>query len=229
MSMNTHHQDGMPVYSGLWWKLALPQSILLAYSSIVIALVVVAASRTTLKAYVGPSVVLAGMLLGWILWTFFEYCLHRWLLHHMRTRPLRILFWNLLHREHHLYRQMRDPDHHGVHLAITLPLTSLFCLGVLKGSRHAAAPAVLAGWLLGYCVYEALHWLFHANRPYQKLLSMKLIARLRDAHEIHHLVNASRHYGFVSLFWDRLFGTCLPEPGVPVIIPAHDHRNPSPS
>lgn len=229
MSTDTDRADGMPVYSGLWWKLALPQSILLTQSSLVIVMVILAASRSTPGAYVGPSEVLAGVIAGWVLWTFFEYCFHRWLLHHMRTRPLRILFWNLLHREHHLYRRMRDPDHHGVHLAITLPITSLLCFGVLKESRQAAAPAILAGWLLGYCVYEALHWLFHANRPNRALLSVRVVARLRDAHEIHHLVNASRHYGFVSMFWDRVFGTSLPSQGDSDIIPAHDHRNPSPS
>lgn len=152
---------------------------------------------------------LASLLAGWILWTIFEYALHRWLLHHTRWPWLRRVFWDALHKEHHGYKVMRDPDHHGLHIGLTLPL-ALALVGLAESATSSGwTLAVLSGWLGGYVVYESLHWLFHAASPMPILARFGPIVRLRQIHTIHHLHHANMNYGFVTQFWDRQFGTAV--------------------
>jgi sterol desaturase/sphingolipid hydroxylase (fatty acid hydroxylase superfamily) len=73
---------------------------------------------------------------------------------------------------------------------------------------HVVIPAILAGWLLGYALYEALHWLFHSG--VSGLRRMRPIRRLWEAHTVHHLQQLSANYGFITVFWDRRFGTYQP-------------------
>lgn len=193
--------DGVCEYSGFWWGLALPHVILPLHLLLVTGVVAVAASRTEEPLGVVP----AGLLFGSIAWTLFEYAFHRWLLHHMRRPALRRIFWDALHREHHQYRRMLDPGHRGVHPVISLPVMgSLFaCVALLW--TGPLPPSVLAGWMLGYCAYEALHWYFHSRDDAPR--SRGPLERLHAAHTHHHLRSANRNYGFVTTFWDRAFGT----------------------
>ena len=77
-------EDGFIIYNGFWWKLALPQVILIAHLSVVALASYWSAIRSTLAWRVVP----AGIILGWFVWTLFEYIFHRWLLHHMKYRLL---------------------------------------------------------------------------------------------------------------------------------------------
>jgi len=198
-------EDGFIIYNGFWWKLALPQVILIAHLSVVALVSYWSAVRSTLAWKVVP----AGIILGWFVWTLFEYIFHRWLLHHMKYRLLRKIFWQGLHREHHMYRQMQDPDHHGIHVAISLPVILSVVAVVAVSSDGGFELAIAAGWVLGYCSYEALHWLFHSGEPVAATGGVSLFRSLLDAHTVHHLRRADTNYGFVTMFWDRRFGTFL--------------------
>jgi sterol desaturase/sphingolipid hydroxylase (fatty acid hydroxylase superfamily) len=197
---------GFCVYEGTWWTLALPQSILACHLGL--AGVVVAWAVERRRA--GWASVAVGLLAGWLAWTFSEYALHRWLLHHRRHRVLRRIFWVGFHREHHGYPTMKDPDHHGVHVAITLPIGLAIVLVVGWASSSALALAAAAGWLVGYCGYEALHWLFHSATRGHVLLRVRPLRALWVAHGVHHLHHPDSNFGFSSLFWDRRFGTLAP-------------------
>lgn len=70
--------------------------------------------------------------------------------------------------------------------------------------------AMSAGWVLGYCLYEALHWLFHSGDPERGLGRFWPVHTVRDAHLVHHLHRANKNYGFSTMFWDKVFGTYLP-------------------
>lgn len=201
--------DGLPEYEGLWWKFALPQVILCAHLAIVSVLVWDAARRDTGHLARQWADLVLGLAAGWILWTLFEYVFHRWLLHHTRTFIMRRLFWDALHREHHGYREMLDHDHHGVHVAISLPIMAMISFAVARGFEGALPLALTAGWLSGYCAYEALHWLFHAAPQGHPLYAFPPFEHLRRAHTVHHLRHAGRNFGFVTQVWDRSFGTYL--------------------
>lgn len=203
--MSKHvRDDGVVEYSGLYWMLALPHVVLPVIGAIIAGLLLWASRRpgsgwTSLT--VGPA-------LGLAAWTLFEYAFHRWLLHHTRHRVLRELFWKRLHAEHHGYRRMQDPDHHAVHLCIALPIVGVLVGLVGLSTSSAWGPSILAGWLLGYGLYEALHWLFHSGEP--RPGGGLLIRPLWEAHTVHHLQQISANYGFITMFWDRRFGTYQP-------------------
>jgi sterol desaturase/sphingolipid hydroxylase (fatty acid hydroxylase superfamily) len=201
-------ENGFIIYRGFWWKLALPQVILAVYLGVV-ALVSYWSAIRSAQAW---RVVPVGIILGWFVWTLFEYIFHRWLLHHMKYRLLRKIFWQGLHREHHMYRQMRDPDHHGIHIAISLPVILGVAAAVAASADGGFELAIAAGWILGYCSYEALHWFFHSGEPAASSEGKSMFRSLWDAHTIHHLRRADTNYGFVTMFWDRRFGTFWAEP-----------------
>jgi len=197
--------DGFPEYRGLWWTLARPQVILLVHAGVAGAACARAVSRTSRPWMEIPAALVA----GWVLWTGFEYALHRWLLHHTRRPLIRRAFWDGLHREHHSYRAMKDPDHHGVHIAITLPIALAVLSIVASLDPQGPGLAVAAGWVLGYCTYEALHWVFHSIDTAGPIAAIPGVRGLFEAHVVHHLVCASANFGFVTLFWDRLLGTAM--------------------
>ncbi len=200
------NDDRAVVYNGFWWKLALPVVIL----SINLGIVAGTCAWATSRPGGGWSVLSVGVLFGLLVWTLFEYVLHRWLLHHKRHPLLRKIFWSGFHREHHMYLQMKDPDHHGIHIAITFPIILLLLGAVGFATESGWGLAILAGYLLGYCAYEAFHWLVHSGDLERGLGKFPPLHRLWAAHTVHHLHRADTNYGFITLFWDKRFHTYLP-------------------
>jgi len=109
-----------------------------------------------------------------------------------------------------MYPEMEDPDPHGIHLAITLPIVAMLVGTVALTIESGWGLAIAAGWIFAYCVYEALHWLFHAGDPEKGLGKLSPIKELWDAHTVHHLYRANKNYGFMTMFWDKCLGTYLP-------------------
>lgn len=199
-------ERGFCVYSGFWWKLALPEVIIPVHLLVVMVISAWAVSRPG----TGWTAIAVGLPLGFLAWTLFEYFLHRWLLHHTRHRLLRKIFWNGFHREHHMYPEMKDPDPHGIHLAISLSIVAVLVGTVALTTESGWGLAVLAGWILTYSLYEALHWLFHTGDPERGLGKLSPIKELWEAHTVHHLFRANKNYGFITMFWDKCFGTYIP-------------------
>ena len=199
------NEQGLCVYSGLWWKLALPQVVLPAHLLVVAGTFAWAASRPD-----GWTAIAVSLPLGFLIWTLFEYAFHRWLLHHKRYPLLRKIFWIGLHREHHMYRQMMDPDHRTVHLAISLPIVLMLVGSVGMATESGWGLAIAGGWLFSYCIYETLHWLYHICDPERGLGRILWVHGVGHAHTVHHFHHAGKNYGFITVFWDRVFGTYLP-------------------
>jgi dihydroceramide fatty acyl 2-hydroxylase len=199
-------EDGSIEYSGFYWTLALPTVVIPAMLAIIAGILLWATKRSGGRW----TALLPGVILGLAAWTLFEYAFHRWLLHHTRHRLLRELFWKRLHAEHHGYHRMRDPEHRAVHPLITLPVAGALVGTIELTTVSAWGPAILAGWLLGYCLYEALHWLFHSGEPYTGPGRVPFVHQLWEAHTVHHLQEITANYGFTSMFWDRCFGTYQP-------------------
>ncbi|MDD4967214.1 sterol desaturase family protein [Halothiobacillus sp.] len=136
--------------------------------------------------------ILVATLLGFVSWTFLEYSLHRFVLHH--AQPFKS--W---HGEHH-----QNPTE-----AVGTPtvLSLLLIVGIIF------APAVaLAGWqigggfatglLIGYSIYT---WVHHGEHHWHR--RGKWFRKLKRAHAIHHYAHEDCNYGVITSFWDRLFGT----------------------
>jgi dihydroceramide fatty acyl 2-hydroxylase len=163
-------------------------------SPVVAALLFVGASRVAALELV--ALALAGVLA----WTLVEYLMHRFLFHFpARTSRGRVLAF-LVHGHHHLH-----PDDPG---RITATPIQFGLLALLAGglSHLALGPrlwaAALAGFLIGYLAYEALHFRAHHGSP-----RTALGRALRRHHLRHHHASARARWGISSPLWDWVFRT----------------------
>lgn len=143
----------------------------------------------------------AWAVLGALVWTLFEYGMHRVVFHWpARSRwGRRLVFF--MHGCHHA--DPEDPDRAVMPPAASIPL-ALACYGVAAlllpaPLRHAA----FAGFLIGYLHYDLTHWACHQARMAGPL------AGLKRHHLRHHYAGADGNYGVGSPVWDWVFGSRL--------------------
>lgn len=132
---------------------------------------------------------------GWAMWTLGEYLLHRWEMHGRRGR-------GAMSREH--------LDHHGGRTIVPERSPRGWAGAVLIGLALGwwTDPAVGAGWVVGYGVYDLAHWSIHARPPrtrYQRWL--------RRHHLHHHFSQPTANYGVTVPVWDLVFRTYVRPPG----------------
>lgn len=66
--------------------------------------------------------------------------------------------------------------------------------------------AVFGGGLLGYIHYDLTHYYLHHGSPRDKVVKERKMYHMR-----HHFKMQSHGFGITSKFWDRMFGTVIPE------------------
>lgn len=129
---------------------------------------------------------------GLAVWTFAEYLLHRFVLHHWP-------YFVDLHQAHHdeTKGMIGTPTVFSLlffYVAIYLPLW----LGL--GSAYALP--LFAGFIAGYLAFDVVHYSVHHLQGQNRLLR-----RWKKIHAIHHHGDADHNYGVLTDFWDRVFGT----------------------
>ncbi len=143
--------------------------------------------------------VLVAFALGWFLWTWAEYVLHRFAMHHLHGKGI----MSREHLEHHVTSGWSFDKNHilswtGMLLVGFLGWTPLF--GLLVNPTFGIVVAV--GWAFGYFFYEYQHMASHKFAPrtrYQRLV--------RRHHFHHHFGAPMRNHGVTMPFWDKVFGT----------------------
>lgn len=139
-----------------------------------------------------------------LLYPFYEYALHRFILHNrlLYKSPLTAAVWKRIHYDHH-----QDPNKLNVLfgspsntlLAIFLPSIPLgYAIG---GWSSALAAGALAVTLFAF--YEFCHCVQHLNFTPRSAW----LRRIKKAHMAHHFHNESGNFGITLTFVDRLFGT----------------------
>lgn len=141
----------------------------------------------------------AALVAGALAWTCIEYALHRWVFHLAPTTDVRRVVTYTMHRHHHA-------DPHGLTRLVATPWQAASVLLPVYALARGLAPGVatdaLAGAVLAYLVYEALHLRWHHGTP-----RTALGRALRAHHLRHHASAAPRAYGISSPLWDWVFGT----------------------
>jgi dihydroceramide fatty acyl 2-hydroxylase len=136
------------------------------------------------------------ILVGLIAWQGLEYGLHRFLFHIEPTHPVTIFLHFLLHGCHHKYPM--DTDR-----LVFPPLpASIVALTLHRMLRAVAIPAeadaLFGGMVLGYTLYDCVHYCMHAGL---------LGGRLRTVHLRHHYENHTAGFGISSPLFDWVFRT----------------------
>lgn len=154
-----------------------------------------------------PLAAVSLILIGLFVFSFMEYCCHRWLFH----GPLRLIAQG--HTAHHGNPLGYDS------LPFFLPALVLFGLigvcGLLMPERDALLLA--SGIAFGYVTYGLSHFVIHHIR-----FRHGLIRRWAAYHHIHHY-HPDRNFGVTTPLWDVVLGTryvsnqnvTRPRPNVP--------------
>src|SRR4051794_30593329 len=164
------------------------------YGPVVLVLLVMAVGRD------GWWDTLALVPLGYVVWTLFEYWLHRLVFHFEPEEGLGARLHWMVHGVHHDHPN--DPMRLVMPPAASIPLAVLVlaAMWAVAGSVHA--PAVASGFLAGYLVYDEMHYALHHHVP-----KSQLGKRLRELHMRHHFQDDERGFGISAPYWDRVFGT----------------------
>jgi len=138
-------------------------------------------------------------ILGLVLWTLFEYVLHRYIFHYKPKTEWGKKLHFMSHGIHHDYP--RDSTRLVMPLLLSLPLaTILFIptflfLGFIGNS-------LFAGFLLGYMCYDGIHYAAHHMH-----LKSKIGRFIQQYHLKHHFLDDDNYYGVSSPIWDIVFST----------------------
>ena len=148
-----------------------------------------------------PAWMAALVLLGGLLfWTFTEYMLHRFVFHYHPKSKLGQRIHFIAHGVHHDYPN--DSMRLVLPPSISLPLAVLFYgLFHLVWGPALAAP-FYAGFVLGYLLYDELHYAtHHAN------INAPWFQKLKKHHMKHHYQDPDMGFGVSNFLWDWIFRT----------------------
>jgi sterol desaturase/sphingolipid hydroxylase (fatty acid hydroxylase superfamily) len=164
------------------------------FGPVVLVCLVLAFGRQSVPAVLGLVVV------GYLLWTLTEYWLHRVVFHFEPENGIGARLHFLIHGVHHDHPN--DPKRLVMPPAASLPLAVLFVLAFRAVFGADGWPAVTAGFLGGYLVYDEMHYWLHHHVP-----TSKLGKRLRELHMRHHFQDDTVGFGISAPYWDKVFGT----------------------
>jgi 4-hydroxysphinganine ceramide fatty acyl 2-hydroxylase len=158
-------------------------------------------THTTLSA--STTVVL--FLLGILAFTWVEYIVHRYLFHMPTYTKAREKLQYTMHGVHHEFPKDKDRLAMPPLLSITIATILLLVFRVVLGDLTFA---FLPGFLVGYALYLAIHYMVHAYQPPKNFLKALWIN-----HGIHHYKYKDGEivFGVSSPLWDYIYGTMRPK------------------
>ncbi|XP_075227724.1 fatty acid 2-hydroxylase isoform X1 [Lycorma delicatula] len=144
-------------------------------------------------------------LFGLCLWPLVEYTIHRWLFHLKPPddSPVLITIHFALHGLHH-----KVPFDDG---RLLFPPGPGSLVGVLGYGLYTLlfpnilAPAILAGTIQGYVIYDLMHFYLHYGSPKEGTY----LYEMKRYHNQHHFVQHEKGFGISSSFWDHIFETAI--------------------
>jgi sterol desaturase/sphingolipid hydroxylase (fatty acid hydroxylase superfamily) len=140
------------------------------------------------------------LLVGYALWTLFEYWLHRTVFHFEPEQGLGARLHWMIHGVHHDHPN--DPLRLVMPPAASIPLAVVVVGAIWAVAGPVHAPAVAAGFLAGYLIYDEMHYALHHHTPRSRLGRW-----LRELHMRHHFQDDDKGFGISAPYWDFVFRT----------------------
>ncbi|CAA6824766.1 MAG: Fatty acid hydroxylase [uncultured Aureispira sp.] len=149
----------------------------------------------------------AGMFFAGILvWTLFEYFLHRYLFHLQIDSDWGRRMHFMIHGCHHDYpndaMRLVIPTGASLFLAVMMYWFFYFFVVYLFGGSMGMHHGFFASFVIGYVTYDMMHYATH----YAKFKN-KWFRDIQKNHLDHHYVDHDKGFGLSNVFWDRVFGT----------------------
>lgn len=154
-------------------------------------------SRTTMN--IDFSVIGLFFGLGLLFWTFTEYAMHRYVFHfEARSKVGKYLVF-LFHGIHH--DDPQDPTRLVMPPVVSITLGVVFFY-LFKAVFSDLGTPFFCGFIVGYMVYDYLHFAIHHFRP--KTAWGKT---LKENHMKHHFIAHGAKWGVSTPIWDHVFKT----------------------
>ncbi|MCB0424573.1 MAG: sterol desaturase family protein [Mangrovimonas sp.] len=150
------------------------------------------------KGFQVPEMILL-FVSGFFFFTFIEYIMHRYLYHIPATSETKKKVSYTMHGVHHDYP--KDKSRLAMPPVLSLIIATVFFI-IYRTVMGDYAFGFLAGFLMGYAAYLAVHYSIHAFNVPNNFLKF-----LWHHHSIHHYREPDRAFGVTSPFWDHIFGT----------------------
>lgn len=143
---------------------------------------------------------------GVVIWTLFEYFLHRYLFHLQIDSDFGRRMHFMIHGCHHDYpndsMRLVIPPMASLALAVMMYWVFHFFIVYLMGSTTGVLHVFYASFVLGYIIYDMMHYATH----YAKFKN-KWFREIQKNHLDHHYVDHDKGFGLSNTFWDKVFGT----------------------
>ncbi len=150
--------------------------------------------------YRAEGAILSWFVVGYVLWTLFEYWFHRMFFHLTVRGPRTDRVYFFVHGVHHDWPWDRSRLVMPPSVSVTLAVLTYALFGVVWGPAAMWAP--FAGFVFGYVVYDSVHWFTHAGKPRTRLGKW-----LRREHLVHHFKDSGTRFGVSCPWWDHVFRT----------------------
>jgi len=138
--------------------------------------------------------------IGFAVWTFTEYTLHRFVFHYIPSSNWGKKIHFILHGVHHDYPN--DSMRLVMPPIVSIPMAILcYLLFKMVLSQFYIAP-MFAGFVAGYLCYDIGHYAIHHFK-----MKGKFLTAIKNHHMKHHYQNSESGYGVSSPLWDFIFKT----------------------
>ena len=171
-----------------------PMVPVVIYAPVIVVMLVLAVQRDGWWATLGFALV------GYVLWTLFEYWLHRIVFHFEPEKGIGARLHWMIHGVHHDHPN--DPLRLVMPPAASVPLATVFVLAFVLVIGTPKAWPFAAGFLAGYLIYDMIHYALHHHRP-----KTRFGRWLRELHMRHHFQDDTTGYGIAAPYWDWVFRT----------------------
>lgn len=137
---------------------------------------------------------------GYFLWTLCEYWLHRKVFHLKVVGPRTKRLHFLIHGVHHEYPWDESRLVFPAAASLGLCVVTYVVFRATLGVESMYGP--FAGFVLGYVIYDEMHWYVHARTP-----TSAFGRWLRREHFLHHFKDPGTRFGVSCPWLDYVFGT----------------------
>ncbi len=136
-------------------------------------------------------------LVGLLIWTITEYFLHRFIFHYHPTSEFGKQLHFIFHGVHHDYP--RDKKRLVMPPSASIPLATAFYFLFSLILNSTFLFAFFAGFLLGYLVYDMMHYAMHHHN-----FKNPVLKKIKQHHMLHHYQDSTKGYGVSSSLWDNI-------------------------
>jgi sterol desaturase/sphingolipid hydroxylase (fatty acid hydroxylase superfamily) len=144
------------------------------------------------------------MVFGLAAWTATEYVLHRFIFHYIPKQKWALRLHFIFHGVHHDYP--RDKMRLVMPPSASIPLAFIFYF-LFKWLIGAPAElhAFFPGFLIGYLIYDMLHYAMHHYN-----FKSGLMKKIKQHHMLHHYQDSTKGFGVSSVLWDKVLRSDFP-------------------